>query len=149
MMRLPITFVIAMAAAVPVLAADVGVSLTLGQPGFYGRIEIGDDPAPRLIYRDPYMVRRAATGRQPIYLHVPRGQTRNWSKYCRTYDACDERVYFVQDSWYNNTYVPRYQERNYPRRDDRRDDRDDRRDDRRGGSDNGRGHNDRGHGPNR
>lgn len=160
MMRLSLTFAIALAAAVPVLAADVGVSITLGQPGFYGRIDIGDYPEPTLIYRNPYVIERVSARRPPIYLHVPPGHARNWRKHCRTYNACNERVYFVQDSWYNNEYVPRYQERNHPRRDDRddgrghdrRDDRgDDRRDGRgddRRGSDNGRGHNDRGQGPN-
>jgi hypothetical protein len=27
-------------------ASDVGVSISVGQPGFYGRIDIGDYPAP-------------------------------------------------------------------------------------------------------
>ena len=50
--------------------------------------------------------------REPIYLHVPPGHAKNWRKHCRKYDACGERVYFVQDSWYNQVYVPSYQERN-------------------------------------
>ena len=33
----------------PASAADVGVSVTVGQPGFYGRIDIGDFPRPRWI----------------------------------------------------------------------------------------------------
>jgi len=39
--------------ATPALAADVGVSISVGQPGFYGRLDIGDFPYPRLIYPQP------------------------------------------------------------------------------------------------
>jgi hypothetical protein len=37
-------FLIAAAATVtaPALAADVGVSVSIGQPGFYGQLDIGD-----------------------------------------------------------------------------------------------------------
>ena len=110
------------AAAVPALAADVGVSISIGQPGFYGRIDIGDYPQPRLIYREPRVIQRVAV-REPIYLHVPPGHAKNWRKHCRQYDACGERVYFVQDDWYNQVYVPRYQERHHDRRDKRGNDR--------------------------
>lgn len=110
------------AAAVPALAADVGVSISIGQPGFYGRIDIGDYPQPRLIYREPRVIQRVAV-REPIYLHVPPGHAKNWRKHCRQYDACGERVYFVQGDWYNQVYVPRYQERHHDRRDKRGNDR--------------------------
>lgn len=110
------------AASVPALAADVGVSISIGEPGFYGRIDIGDYPQPRLLYREPRLIYRAAA-REPIYLHVPPGHARNWRKHCRQYDACGERVYFVQDSWYNQVYVPRYQERHDDRRSGRKDER--------------------------
>ncbi len=106
------------ASAVPALAADVGVSISIGQPGFYGRIDIGDYPQPRLLYREPRVIYREAA-REPIYLHVPPGHAKNWRKHCRQYDACGERVYFVQDSWYNQVYVPRYQKRHHDRRDER------------------------------
>ena len=39
----------------------------------------------------------------------PPGHAKYWSKHCRAYNACDERVYFVQDSWYEREYVPLYQ----------------------------------------
>lgn len=58
-------FLIAVALALaaittPALAADVGVSVTIGQPGFYGRIDIGDYPypQPRVIYSQPRIVER-------------------------------------------------------------------------------------------
>ena len=133
----------------PSLAADVGISLSIGQPGFYGHIDIGDFPQPRLIYQQPRVMYRSAMHRPPIYLHVPPGHAKNWRWHCREYNACNERVYFVQDDWYRQEYVPRYQERYNNRRDDRRDSRgDDRRDDRRDDR-NDRHDKDRGHGPNR
>ena len=95
--------------ATPALAADVGVSISIGQPGFYGRLDIGGYPPPRVLYREPIAIRRVPVARPPIYLRVPPGHARNWSRHCRTYNACGERVYFVQDRWYNNEYVPRYQ----------------------------------------
>lgn len=125
--------------AAPVLAADVGVSVSIGQPGFYGQIDIGDFPQPRLVYRKPVVIERAPVSRQPIYLNVPPGHAKNWRKHCRHYDACGERVYFVQNNWYEREYVPQYQKR---RGGGKRHDDDRHGDDRgRGGDDRGRGHN--------
>ena len=33
----------------PAVAADVGVSVNIGQPNFYGQIDIGDFPQPQVI----------------------------------------------------------------------------------------------------
>lgn len=96
--------------AAPAFAADVGVSISIGQPGFYGRIDIGNFPPPQVIYRQPRIVQRVPADRPPIYLRVPPGHAKHWSKHCHEYNACGERVYFVRDDWYNNEYVPRYQE---------------------------------------
>jgi hypothetical protein len=102
------------------LAADVGVSISIGQPGFFGQLDIGDFPPPALIYSRPVIIERIDPDVviEPLYLHVPPSQARNWRRYCRLYDACGRPVYFVQDSWYNDVYVPRYRER-YIDRDDR------------------------------
>jgi len=129
----------------PAFAADVGISISIGEPGFYGQLDIGGYPRPRVIYRQPKIIDRAPISRPPIYLRVPPGHAKNWRKHCRAYNACGERVYFVQDNWYNRVYVPRYQERHRDRRDDRRDERmDDRRWDNRNdhrGDDHDRGRN--------
>ncbi len=109
----------------PALAADIGVSLNIGEPGFYGRIDIGDFPAPQVLYQKPMNLQRIPVSRQPIYLHVPPGHAKNWRKHCGKYNACGERVYFVQDNWYNQEYVPRYKERHDRRDNDRRNERDD------------------------
>jgi len=138
--------VAAAAVATPALAADVGVSVSIGQPGFYGRLDIGDYPPPEVIYRQPRVVERVPMDRPPIYLRVPPGHAKHWSKHCREYNACGERVFFVQDSWYNREYVPRYQEQHRDRRDDRRDEH---RNDDRGNQKHGRHDNDHGHGRDR
>ena len=126
-------FLIAAAAATvtaPALAADVGVSVSIGQPGFYGQLDIGNFPPPQVIYRHPMVVERGVPdNRPPVYLRVPPGHAKHWSKHCREYNACGERVFFVQDGWYNREYVPRYQQQHRDRRDNGRDEH---RDDRRG-----------------
>ncbi len=129
----------------PALAADVGVSVSIGQPGFYGRLDIGGYPQPQVIYRQPIAIQRVPLSRPPIYLRVPPGHAKHWSKHCREYNACGERVYFVQDNWYNREYVPRYQKQHRDRRGDRRDERGN---DNRGNHGNSHG-NDRGHGRDR
>ena len=141
-----ILFAVALAtASIPAFAADVGVSVSVGQPGFYGRIDIGNAPPPRLIFAEPVVIQRVEVVRQPIYLHVPPGHEKNWRKHCRNYNACGERVYFVQDTWYNREYVPRYHEQHRDRRDGRRGDRrDDHRGDHRGDHRNDRYDNDYG-----
>ncbi|HXL82705.1 MAG TPA: hypothetical protein VN989_01105 [Casimicrobiaceae bacterium] len=116
------------AASAPALA---GVSVTVGQPGFYGRIDIGNLPEPRVIYAEPVVIQRAPMGevREPIYLHVPQGHERNWRKHCRQYNACGQPVYFVHDDWYQKEYVPRYREdHGEARRDDQGEHRGDERD---------------------
>ncbi len=96
------------------LATDVGVSVSVGQPGFYGRIDIGNAPPPVLVYAQPVVVQPVRVVQpvpvQPIYLHVPPGHAKNWSKHCHKYDACARPVYFVKDDWYNTVYVPHYQQ---------------------------------------
>jgi hypothetical protein len=121
--------VAAVTATAPALAADVGVSVTIGEPGFYGRLDIGGFPQPQVIYSQPRVIERVNVSRPPVYLRVPPGHSKNWSKHCRQYDACGERVYFVRDNWYKREYVPRHQERQRGRQDNRRDER---RDDHRG-----------------
>ena len=113
-LRFQLVALIAAAAAIttPALAADVGVSISVGQPGFYGHIDIGNVPPPVLIYPQPVIIQRPVVVQpvpvQPIYLHVPPGHAKHWSKHCAKYDACSRPVYFVKEDWYNNVYVPEY-----------------------------------------
>jgi hypothetical protein len=79
-----------LAASGTALAADVGVSISVGQPGFYGRIDIGDYPypQPRLIYSNPIIVHRhPGVYYEPLYLRVPPGHAKKletplWSLQC-------------------------------------------------------------------
>jgi hypothetical protein len=100
-------------AVAPAIAADVGVSISIGQPGFYGRIDIGNAPQPRLINSQPIVIERQVRYvNPPLYLRVPPGHTKDWAKHCRKYNACNQQVYFVHDDWYNDVYVPQYHDKN-------------------------------------
>lgn len=91
--------------------AEVGVAVSVGQPGFYGQIVLGDAyPAPQVIYPQPVIIQPPAVAvvQPPLYLRVPPGQMKKWSRYCGNYGACGRQVYFVQDGWYQNVYSPQY-----------------------------------------
>ena len=112
--RLALASLFALAGALPAHATDVGVSVSVGQPGFYGRIDIGNTmPQPVLVYPQPVVIAPTpvAVVQQPIYLRVPPGHYKNWGRYCGRYNACGQRVYFVQDGWYNTVYAPAYRGR--------------------------------------
>ena len=88
-------------------------------PGVYGRVEIGGAPPPPVYYPRPVVIVRPAPRvvvEEPIYLHVPPGHARNWSRHCRAYGACGRPVYFVR----SREYEPGYRR---DRREDRRDER--------------------------
>jgi hypothetical protein len=123
MKRILFAAVTAAAFAVPAQAADVGVSVSVGQPGFYGQIDIGSFSQPPVLYRQPKVVEVLQVSRPPIYMRVPPGHARDWKKHCREYNACGERVYFVQDSWYSQEYVPRYQKEHGGKHGKKKDDR--------------------------
>jgi hypothetical protein len=93
-------------------AGNVGVSINVGEPGFYGQIDVGNYPPPRVIYAQPVIVARPVhyVEQPPIYLRVPVGYHQHWERHCRAYNACGRRVFFVQDTWYANEYAPRYRE---------------------------------------
>jgi hypothetical protein len=97
----------------PAVASDIGVSVRVGEPGFYGQIDIGNMPPPMLVYAQPVFVERPPryVGYAPIYMRVPPGHAKHWRKHCRDYGACGRPVYFVRDDWYSREYVPRYQQR--------------------------------------
>jgi hypothetical protein len=39
-----------------------------------------------------------------MYLYVPPGHAKDWSKHCGKYNACARPVYFVQESWVQEEY---------------------------------------------
>jgi hypothetical protein len=101
-----------LAVAIPA-GAQVGVSVDIGEPGFYGQITVGNAPPPQLIYPQPVVILPAPhyVGVPPVYLRVPPGQAEHWRNYCARYNACGRPVYFVRDDWYINRYVPYYRNR--------------------------------------
>jgi len=66
--------------AVPAQAANVGVAISIAQPGFYGQIGIGDFYGPAVMYPHPIVVRPAPAYvmPQPVYYHVPPGHAKHW-----------------------------------------------------------------------
>ena len=99
-----------LATALPAIA-QTNVSVQIGQPNFYGRIDLGDFRQPPLVYGQPIIIdQRANYAPEPLYLRVPPGHRNKWSKHCSRYNACGRPVYFVRDEWYSNTYAPRYRE---------------------------------------
>jgi hypothetical protein len=138
-----------LAATLPALA-QTNVSINVGQPGFYGRIDIGNYAPPPVVYAQPVIIQPAPRyAAQPVYLRVPPGHRKHWDRNCARYNACGQRVLFVRDEWYTNTYAPRYREhhgREYRAYQERGPERHEYRDERghgRGGHDRG---DDRGHG---
>lgn len=78
------------------------VNVTAGgplRPGVYGRIEVRNAPPPPLLSPRPVVASRQLGSPprvEPVYLYVPAGQVRRWSRYCGRYDACERPVYFVR-----------------------------------------------------
>jgi hypothetical protein len=78
------------------------------RPGVYGRVEIGNRPPPPLVSPQPVIIVREPRPApvQPIYLHVPPGHAKKWSKHCHKYNACNRPVYFVKSREYDPGYRP-------------------------------------------
>ena len=54
--------------------AQTNVSISVGQPGFYGRLDIGDFGPPPVYVAPPIIVERYERVRaEPVYLRVPPG----------------------------------------------------------------------------
>ncbi len=125
-------FAVLGACAIPSAMAQ-NISLTINQPGIYGRVNIGE-PVPQRAWVNPRPIiieqPRVVYERQPIYLYVPSAHSGNWGRYCGNYNACTQPVIFVQDDWVRDPG----NQRRYGNYRDRRD-----RD-----GDNDRGHNGRG-----
>ena len=89
-------------------AAAADVSISINQPGVYGRVNIGE-PVPQAAWvnASPMVITQSpmAAQRQPIYLYVPPAQSSNWSRYCGRYGACAQPVIFVQDRWVRDRHA--------------------------------------------
>ncbi len=106
--------VAATALAMPAFADNYKV----GQPGYYGRLDVNSSSKPQVINSNPVSGTGASSNRAPIYLRVPAGDISDWQQRCQDYNACNERVYFVQDNWYKQNYASQYQEEQVRRQQD-------------------------------
>ena len=113
MKRLLIAALAAGAVGSALAQPQVGVSVSINQPGVYGRINIGDVPRPALVLPQPVIISqpRVVVQRDPVYLYVPPTHQQNWGRYCGRYAACGQPVYFVRDEWVRERY-----EREHPGR---------------------------------
>ena len=98
MAALSITTVHAVAGE-PTIHVSVGGEVA---PGVYGRVDFGNASPPPVVYQQPVVIVRQPQPVvvQPVYLHVPPGHAKNWSRHCQRYDACARPVYFVKSSEY-------------------------------------------------
>ena len=96
--------------ATPLLgsAADVDVRVILSgevAPGVYGRVDFGTAPPPPVLYAKPMVIAPLpGPPAKPLYLHVPPGHAKHWSKHCQRYNACGQPVYFVKSAEYERGY---------------------------------------------
>ena len=102
-------------------ATDLGINVILAneiKPGYYGEVQIGNAPPPRIVYTRPITIvkERRYYEDEPVYLHVPPGHARHWSKHCAEYRACSRKVYFVRSEEYDPQYQRYERERNYNER---------------------------------
>ena len=114
----------AAAVAVPAVA-QVGVSITVGEPGFYGRLDVGGYQ-PRVIYREPVVVERYYRNQTPIYVRVPPGHQKNWNRIAAV-TSVRSPVYFVRDECTGCLFTALPPLHGRDALDNRRDDRHDRR----------------------
>ncbi len=90
-------------AGTPIINLSVGGEIS---PGVYGQVQFGNAPPPPVFYPEPMIIRRhpAAVDVAPLYLHVPPGHAKKWSRHCHEYDACGRPVYFVKSREYEPGY---------------------------------------------
>ncbi len=104
MKRILLAMAITLIAATAAQAADVGISVSIGQPGFYGQFSIGHFSPPVVyappvaVYPAPVVVRPVAVVHaRPIYVHVPPGHVKHWQRYHRGHP-----VYYRHDGRYDH-----------------------------------------------
>jgi hypothetical protein len=97
-------------------ANDIGINVVLEgevKPGVYGRVELGRNSHPDLVYAEPRVIvvekdHHHHHHDEPVYLHVPPGHARNWGRHCHEYHACSRSVYFVMSDEYREKPKPKH-----------------------------------------
>ncbi|PRC92416.1 hypothetical protein [Solimicrobium silvestre] len=115
MKRLLLATLLAASPLLSMAQVSVGVNLNIGDPNFYGQVDLENGPPPPVMYSTPVVVQPAPPGvyYPPVYLRVPTVYYQNWPQYCGMYNACYQPVFFVQENWYMHVYAPMYRSR-YP-----------------------------------
>lgn len=111
------------AVALPAAAQSVSLSLSVVQPGVYGRIDIGPEAPPAGFVVGSFGVPARVVVQQPMYIYAPEDHWRHWSEHCHRYNACGRPVYFVDERWVRARHAERHEygrERQDERRDERR-----------------------------
>ena len=80
--------------------AATNISISIGDPGYWGVIPALAGHAPRVWNSAPVVA--------AIYLNVPDRERLDWPRYCGKYNACRRPVHFVRNDWYRNDYAPAY-----------------------------------------
>ena len=111
----------------PAFAENFGVSVGMGDNGYYGRIDIGNAPQPVVYNTQPVIIEPQRVYVEPAYMRVQVAHQQNWRRHCGYYNACGRPVYFVKDNWYQHTYRPHYAREHARDRDHRHDNRNDNR----------------------
>lgn len=124
-MKILATLILAAAALPSSAAPNIGVSIGINAPGQYGRIDINNYPQPVLVLPQPIVYAPApqAAYQRAIYLYVPPAHRANWGRYCASYRACGQPVYFVQEDWVRREYQREHDQRRASPPRDRGDDR--------------------------
>lgn len=116
------TLVAAATLVAPAFATDVGVSVSVSQPGVYGRVDIGRFPQPVVINAQPVIITQphvvVAQPVQPVYLWVPPGHQKKWHKHCYKYNACGMPVHFVREEWYHRHVMAEHRHHRHHDHDD-------------------------------
>ena len=84
----------------PAFADNFGVSVGMGDNGYYGHIDIGNAPQPVVYNTQPVIIQQQPVYVEPVYMRVPVAHQHNWRHHCGYYNACGRPVYFVKDTWY-------------------------------------------------
>jgi len=90
------------------------VSVSIGEPGFFGRIDLGGGAPPPEVINTQAGDHRASLvyGQRAADLpaRTARPRARLWAAIAPAYNACGQPVYFVRDDWYTNVYARHYRE---------------------------------------
>jgi hypothetical protein len=106
-MKINRKFIVAVALSVAAVPAFAAVSVSVGEPGFYGNIDLGGGPPPVVYNSAPVVSGAVVVGAPPVYLRVPPDHRAHWERHCAEYNACGRPAYFVHDDWYRQHYARR------------------------------------------